>query len=71
MAGQVVSLPMGRGGGKVGVLGELMKFGSSLMRIIWHGVSCPRWPIHLEANHSWPLTMIKRYSNGGEASSRS
>jgi hypothetical protein len=61
---------MGCGGGKVGVLGELMKFGGSLMRIIWHGVSCPRWLVHFEANHEWPLPMTKRYSNGREASSR-
>ena len=45
---EVVSLLVGRGGGKVGVLGELMKFSSSLMRIVWHGVSCPRRLIHLK-----------------------
>lgn len=46
---QVVSLPMRRGGGKMRVLCELMEFGSSLMRVIWHSGPRPRWLIHLEA----------------------
>ncbi len=37
--GQVIFFTVVSGGGAVRVCGELVEFGSSLVRVIWHGVS--------------------------------
>jgi hypothetical protein len=43
--GLVIFFPMVRGGGTVRVCGEFVEFGSSLVRVIWHGVFYPRFSI--------------------------
>ncbi len=37
--GQVIFFTVVRGGGAVRVRGEFVEFGSSLVRVVWHGVS--------------------------------
>jgi hypothetical protein len=41
MPGLVVFFPVMRGGGAMRVRGEFVEFRSSLVRVIWHGVSRP------------------------------
>ena len=54
--GLVIFFPVVRGSGTVRVCSEFVEFGSSLVRVVWHGVSlgsrctleafhCPRCPI--------------------------
>jgi hypothetical protein len=44
----VIFFPVVRGRSSVRVCGEFMEFGSSLVRVIWHSVSIPFSPLHLE-----------------------
>jgi hypothetical protein len=48
MSGLVIFFPVVRGSSSVRVCGEFMEFGSSLVRVIWHSVSIPFSPLHLE-----------------------
>jgi hypothetical protein len=48
VTGLVIFFPVVRGSNSVRVCGEFMKFGSSLMRVIWHSVSIPFSPLQLE-----------------------
>ena len=45
--GQVIFFPVVRGGYTVRVCGEVMKFGGSLVRVIWHSVFHPHCPLQL------------------------
>ena len=47
VSGLVVFFPVVRGSGAVCMCGELVELGSSLVRFIWHSVSHPRCPAHL------------------------
>jgi hypothetical protein len=44
VAGQVIFFPVMRGSSAVRMRGQLVKFGRSLVRIVWHDVS-PRLPL--------------------------
>jgi hypothetical protein len=46
--GQMIFFPVVRGGSSVRVCGEFMEFGSSLVQVLWHSVSIPFSPLHLE-----------------------
>jgi|SRR5579864_6069209 len=48
VSGLVIFFPVVHGGSSMRVRGEFMEFGSSLVRIIWHSVSIPFSPLHLE-----------------------
>jgi hypothetical protein len=48
VSGLVIFFPVVRGSSSVRVCGEFMKFGSSLVRVIWHSASIPFSPLHLE-----------------------
>jgi hypothetical protein len=50
VSGLVIFFPMVRGSSSVRVCGEFMEFGSSLVRVIWHSVSIPFSPLHLETS---------------------
>ena len=43
--GLVIFFPVVRGSGTVRVCSEFVEFGSSLVRVIWHGVFYPRFSI--------------------------
>jgi hypothetical protein len=47
--GQVIFFSVVRGGSAVRVRGELVEFGSSLMRVVWHSVSQLCYPLHPRA----------------------
>jgi len=47
VSGLVIFFSVVRGGSTVGVCGEFVVFGSSLVRVVWHSVSCPWSPLHL------------------------
>jgi hypothetical protein len=47
VSGLMIFFPVVRGCSTVRVCGEFVEFGSSLVRIIWHSVSHPLWPLHL------------------------
>jgi len=47
VSGLVIFLAVVRGCSTVRVCGELVVFGSSLVRVIWHSVSYPWSPLHL------------------------
>jgi hypothetical protein len=47
VSGQVIFFPVVHGGNSVRVCGEFMELGSSLVRVIWQGVSHPRRPLQL------------------------
>ena len=48
VSGLVIFFPVVRGRGAVRVRGELVEFGSSLVRFIWHNVSRPGCLVHLK-----------------------
>jgi hypothetical protein len=50
VSGLVIFFPVVRGSSSVRVCGEFMEFGSSLVRVIWHSVSIPFSPLHLETS---------------------
>jgi len=54
--GLVIFSPVVRGGGAVCVRGEFVKFRSSLVRVIWHGVSRPGGMPHLRINRFCELS---------------
>jgi hypothetical protein len=43
----VISFCVVCSGSTVGVRGEFVELGSSLVRFSWHSVSCPHRPLHL------------------------
>jgi hypothetical protein len=43
-SGLVIFFSVVRGGRAVRVCGVFVEFGSSLVRVIWHRFSHPRWP---------------------------
>jgi hypothetical protein len=47
VSGLMIFFPVVRGGSTVGVCGEFVEFGSSLVRVIWHRVCHPRRPFQL------------------------
>ncbi len=47
VSGLVIFFSVMRGGRTVGVCGEFVVFGSSLVRVAWHSVSYPWSPLHL------------------------
>ena len=49
MSGLVVFFSMVHSGGAVRVCREFMKFGSSLMCVIWHSISSPQWLLQLRS----------------------
>jgi hypothetical protein len=50
VSGLVIFFSVMRGGSTVGVCGEFVVFGSSLVRVAWHGVSYP-----------WSLSILERF----------
>ena len=50
MSGQMIFLAVMRGRSAMRVGGEFMEFCSSLVRVIWHSVSIPFSPLHLETS---------------------
>ena len=47
VSSQVISFCVVCSGSTVGVRGEFVELGSSLVRFSWHSVSCPHRPLHL------------------------
>jgi hypothetical protein len=47
VSGLVIFFPVVRGGSMVGVRSKFVEFCSSLVRVIWHSVSHPRYPLYL------------------------
>ena len=60
VCGLVIFFPVVRGGSTVGVCGEFVEFGSSLVRVIWHCFSHSRWPLHLSAI---PFSKLSSYEH--------
>jgi hypothetical protein len=55
VSGLVILFLVVRGSSSVRVCGEFMEFGSSLVRVIWHSVSIPFSPFHLETYATFKL----------------
>ena len=66
VSGLVIFFSVMRGGSTVGVCGEFVVFGSSLVRVAWHGVSCPWSPLHLGTIRFFKL-YNKEHSRRGHA----
>jgi hypothetical protein len=60
VSGLVIFFSVVRRGSTVRVCGEFMEFGSSLVRVIWHSASPPRFPLHLR---TIPLSILFNYEH--------
>jgi len=66
VSGLVIFFAVVRGGSTVGVCGEFVVFGSSLVRVVWHGVPCPWSPLILE-RFEFSKLYNKEHSRRGHA----
>jgi hypothetical protein len=64
MSGLVIFFAVVRRSNAVCVCGEFVEFGSSLVRVIWHGVSHPQCPMHLRSISFFKLPNYEHSRHG-------